>query len=211
MARAGTERRARARPVSEVQAATGELGRYLRRSARTIGWSVGLMWGIGAANLLLFAGSLNAFGIVPRTVHGLIGIPLAPLLHGGVFHLISNTVGMVLLGGLVILREERHFWVVTLCATMLGGLGVWAFGRPAVHIGISGVIFGYLGYLLLTGWFERRLGSILLSVAAFLLWAPMLLGVLPVQVGVSWESHLFGFLSGTLAAWWLARRRRKTA
>jgi membrane associated rhomboid family serine protease len=211
MARAGSERRVPTPPVSEVGAATGELGRYLRRTTRTIGWSVGLMWGIGAVNLLLFAGSLNAFGIVPRTVHGLIGIPLAPLLHGGVFHLIANTVGMVLLGGLVILREERHFWVVTLCATMLGGLGVWAFGRPAVHIGISGVIFGYLGYLLLTGWFERRIGSILLSVAAFLLWAPMLLGVLPVQVGVSWESHLFGLLSGALAAWWLARRRRTTA
>lgn len=210
MANGGSERAVRARPASDVAAATGELRRYLRRSARTIGWSVGLIWGVGAVNLLLFAGSLNAFGILPRTLQGLIGIPLAPLLHGGVLHLIANTVGLVLLGGLVILREERHFWVVTLSAALLGGLGVWAFGRPAVHIGISGVIFGYLGYLLLTGWFERRFGSILLSVAALLLWAPMLLGMLPVQVAVSWESHVFGFLSGALAAWWLARRRGKT-
>jgi membrane associated rhomboid family serine protease len=211
MARARSKRRAPAPPVSEVAAATGELRRYLRRSAHTIGWSVGLIWGAGAVNLLLFAGSLNAYGIVPRTVRGLIGIPLAPLLHGGVFHLISNTVGMLLLGGLVVLREERHYWVVTLTAWLLGGLGVWTFGRPSVHIGISGVIFGYLGYLLLTGWFERRVGSILLSVAALLLWAPMLLGMLPVQVAVSWESHVFGFLSGVLAAWWLARPRRKAA
>ena len=195
--------------LSEVDAARGELARYLRRSTRTVGGSIALIWGVSAVNLLVFAGSLNALGILPRTVRGLVGIPLSPLLHGGVFHLLSNSVGLLLLGGLVILREERHFWFVTVTAALLGGIGVWAFGRPVVHIGASGVIFGYLGYLLLTGWFERRFGSIALSVVAFLLWAPMLLGMLPVQIGVSWESHVFGFGSGVLAAWWLARRERR--
>ena len=199
----------RSSPRSEVEVAKGELRRYLRRTTRTIGWSVGTIWAVSIVNFAFFAGALNAFGIVPRTAAGLVGISLAPLLHGGLFHLLSNTVGMVLLGGLVILREERHFWVVTAVAALLGGLGVWAFGRPAVHIGISGVIFGYLGYLLLTGWFERRIRSIILSVVAFLLWAPMLVGVLPVQVGASWESHLCGLLAGGAAAWWLARGRRE--
>jgi membrane associated rhomboid family serine protease len=183
-------------PASEVEVAREELARYLRRATRAIGGSIALTWGVSAVNGLVFAGSLNAWGILPRTARGLVGIPLSPLLHGGIFHLLSNSVGLLLLGGLVILREER--------------LGVWAFGRPVVHIGISGVIFGYLGYLLLTGWFERRFGSIVLSIVAFLLWAPMLLGMLPVQIGVSWESHVFGFVSGVLAAWWLARRSAAT-
>jgi membrane associated rhomboid family serine protease len=197
-------------PASEVEVAREELARYLRRATRAIGGSIALTWGVSAVNGLVFAGSLNAWGILPRTARGLVGIPLSPLLHGGIFHLLSNSVGLLLLGGLVILREERHFWFVTVAAALLGGLGVWAFGRPVVHIGISGVIFGYLGYLLLTGWFERRFGSIVLSIVAFLLWAPMLLGMLPVQIGVSWESHVFGFVSGVLAAWWLARRSAAT-
>jgi len=197
-------------PASEVEVAREELARYLRRATRAIGGSIALIWGVSAVNWLVFAGSLNAWGILPRTARGLVGIPLSPLLHGGIFHLLSNSVGLLLLGGLVILREERHFWFVTVAAAVLGGLGVWAFGRPVVHIGISGVIFGYLGYLLLTGWFERRFGSIVLSIVAFLLWAPMLLGMLPVQIGVSWESHVFGFVSGVLAAWWLARRSAAT-
>ncbi len=98
---------------------------------------------------------------------------------------------------------------MTVAATLLGGLGVWAVGCPAVHYGLSGVIFGYLGYLLLTGWFEGRFGSIVLSVVAFLLWAPMLFGALPIQSGVSWENHLFGLLSGAVTAWGVARRRRR--
>ncbi|MBE0595399.1 MAG: rhomboid family intramembrane serine protease [Gemmatimonadales bacterium] len=196
---------------SEVDAARSDLVRYLRRATRTVGGAIALIWGVSAVNLVLFAGSLNAFGILPRTMRGLPGIFLSPLLHTGIFHLLSNSVGLLLLGGLVILREERHFWFVTVTAALLGGLGVWAFGRPVVHIGISGVIFGYLGYLLLTGWFERKFGSIALSIVAFLLWAPMLLGMLPLQIGVSWESHVFGFLSGALAAWWLARRAARTA
>lgn len=71
------------------------------------------------------------------------------------------------------------------------------------------VIFGYLGHLLLTGWFEGRFGSIVLSVVAFLLWAPMLFGALPIQSGVSWENHLFGLLSGAVTAWVVARRWRR--
>jgi membrane associated rhomboid family serine protease len=196
---------------SEVDAARSALARYWRRATRTIGGALVLLWSVETVDLLLLGGALDAYGIVPRTLSGLAGIPLSPLLHGGVFHLVSNSIGLLLLGGLVILREESHFWLVTVAATLLGGLGVWVVGRPAVHIGLSGVIFGYLGYLLLTGWFERRFGSIVLSVVAFLLWAPMLFGALPIQSGVSWESHLFGLLSGALTAWMLARRRRRRA
>ena len=202
---------ARGSEVTEVEAARGALASYWRRSTRTVGGALVLIWGVEAVDLLLLGGALDAYGIVPRTVSGLAGIPASPLLHAGVFHLISNSIGLLLLGGLVILREEAHFWLVTLAATLLGGLGVWVVGRPAVHLGLSGVIFGYLGYLLVTGWFERRFGSIVLSVVAFLLWAPMLFGALPIQSGVSWESHLFGLLSGALAAWWLARRRRRSS
>jgi membrane associated rhomboid family serine protease len=113
-----------------------------------------------------------------------------------------------LFGGLVILRDETDFWTTVLLGTLIGGLGVWLFGRPSIHVGASGVVFALFGYLLLTGWFDRSVGAILLSAVVFLLWGSALFGLSPMQVGISWEAHLFGFLAGGLAAWLRARRRR---
>ncbi|MCU0613139.1 MAG: rhomboid family intramembrane serine protease, partial [Candidatus Eisenbacteria bacterium] len=100
-----------------------------------------------------------------------------------------------------------HFWVVTLVGGVASGFGTWILGRPAIHIGASGVIFAYFGYLICTGWFERRAGSIVLSILVLLVWGSTIFGVLPVQRSVSWEGHLFGLLGGASAAWLLARRR----
>jgi membrane associated rhomboid family serine protease len=156
-------------------------------------------------------GQLTQFGIIPRTLTGLRGILFAPFLHSGVSHLVSNTIGFVLLGGLVLLRDEEDFWTVTAVGALVGGLGLWMFGRPAVHVGASGVIFSYFGYLISTGYFERRFGAMLLSVVALFLWGGLIFGILPAQPGVSWEGHLCGLLAGVLAAWVLARfgRRRR--
>jgi membrane associated rhomboid family serine protease len=187
--------------------ARADLRRELRRDARILGGILAVLWGVLLVDRLGFGGQLRAFGIVPRTVPGLWGVLFAPLLHSGVAHLLLNSGGFVVFAGLVLLRAEKHFWAVTGIGALVGGLGTWAFGRPVPHVGASGVLFAYFGYLLLTGVFERRLGSVLLSVCVALAWGGVLLQTLPGQPGVSWESHLFGFAAGALAARLLARRR----
>ncbi len=184
------------------------IGRDLKRYVWILGGLVLLLWVVELVDLLLFGNSLDRLGIRPRTVGGLVGVPLHPLLHLGLGHVAVNSIGLALFGGLVIFREERDFWTAIVLGTLIGGLGVWLFGRPSIHVGASGVVFALFGYLLLTGWFDRSFGAILLSVVVFLLWGSALFGLSPMQVGISWEAHLFGFLAGGLTAWLRARRGR---
>lgn len=155
------------------------------------------------------AGSLTRFGIRPRTVDGLWGILVAPFLHANLAHLVANTVPLLLLGWLVLLRDARHFIPVTLLAMLGAGACAWLLGAPnTVHIGASGVVFGYFGFLMLAGWFARSAASIALSLLVTVLWGGLVFGVLPGQPGISWQAHLGGFVGGVLAAKWLAPRRR---
>lgn len=160
----------------------------------------------GFINNVLLGGRLSAYGIVPRTQDGLWGIVLAPFLHASFNHLYANACGILIFGGLVMLRSKQHFWVVTLLGTLVSGVGTWVFGRSAVHIGASGVVFAYFGYLLFCGVFERRIWPLLLSCVVLAVWGPTLYGVLPTQPGVSWEAHAFGLLGGIWAAQMVARR-----
>ncbi|MCU0587940.1 MAG: rhomboid family intramembrane serine protease [Syntrophobacteraceae bacterium] len=178
------------------------------RNLETIAAMVAAFWIVGAADWLVFGGQLSTYGIQPRTRSGLMGILLAPWLHGGMAHLMANSVGMLLFGGLVILRSRTHFWTVVLVGGLASGLGTWLLGRSALHVGASGLIFACYGYLLCTGWFERRLGPILLSSFVLLVWGSTLWGIWPLQREVSWEGHLFGLLGGAIAAWLLARGQR---
>ena len=200
----------RGSPHSEPDS-LGRIGRDLGRQAGTLGAVVVLLWAIELVDLVLLGGALDGLGILPRTPEGLVGIPLHPLLHLGPGHLAFNTIGILLFGGLVMLRDPRDFWTAVLLGTLVGGVGVWLFGRPSVHIGASGVVFALFGYLLLTGWFDRRPGAVLLSALVFLVWGSALLGLSPLQRGISWEAHLFGFLAGGLTAWLRARRRAVAA
>ena len=180
-----------------------------RRRAETLVAVIGAMWLVLLVDALAFGGRLRAFGIRPRDEQGLLGILLAPFLHDGVNHLLANTGGLLVFGGLVMIRSESHFWAVTVIGALAGGVLTWLFGRPVIHIGASGIIFAYFGYLLATGWFERRIGSLLLSTLVLLVWGPTLYAVLPTQRAISWEGHAFGLLGGILAAWLLARRPRR--
>ena len=172
----------------------------------TLAVIIGAIWIVAGLNLFVFQGRLLAFGIEPRAEEGLLGIVMAPLLHGGFNHLLMNTTGILVFGGLVMLRSRSHFWLVTIIGAIASGIGTWLFGRPAVHVGASGVVFAYFGYLLFTGFFERRIGSLLLSIVVFLIWGPTIYGILPMERDISWEGHLFGFIGGMVAAWVLAGR-----
>jgi len=179
----------------------------VKQQATVLGGSVATLWGVFAGNVVV-GGALLGYGIHPRTVQGLWGIAAAPFLHANLEHLLSNTVPLLILGWLVMLRDARHFWPVTLLAVLGGGLVAWTLGAPgSVHVGASGVVFGYLGFLMLAGWFARSFGSILLSLGVAAAWGGLVFGVLPGQPGISWQAHLGGFIGGVLAAKWLAPRR----
>lgn len=182
--------------------------REWRLSWRVIGVTLALLWATELVDQLAFHGALDAYGVHPREASGLVGVLTHPFLHGGFDHLLSNSVGLIGLGWLVAARGVRRWIAVTLAGVLLGGLGMWTFGQPdSVHIGASGVVFAYFGYLLLAGFFERSFGAIFLSIVVGLLYGGMIFGVLPGQLGISWEGHLFGFLGGALMAWLLAGRR----
>ncbi len=159
-----------------------------------------LFWIVYVASWLS-GGSLLMLGVIPRTVIGLRGILFAPFLHGSLAHLIANSIPFVILGWLVMLRDPRHFLPVTLAAMLGSGIMAWMIGAPgSIHIGASGLIFGYLGFLMLSGWYARSIGSIVLSLLVTVVWGGVLLGVMPGEAGISWQAHIGGFVGGFLAA-----------
>ena len=170
---------------------------------------VAIFWLLEILDQFVFRGSLDYFGIIPHQVIGLRGILFAPFLHGNFPHLIANTVPFLILGWLVMLQETSDFFIVTGLTMLVGGLGVWLFAAPgSIHIGASILIFGYLGFLLLRGYFQRNIPSILLSILVFLLYGGTIWGVLPSRPGISWQGHLFGFLGGVLAAKLIATEKK---
>ena len=143
---------------------------------------------------------LGRYGIVPRTVDGLRGIPLHVFLHQGFGHVLSNTGPMLVLGVLISLRGGRMLLGASLFIVAFGGLAVWLVARSGVHIGASGLAFGYFGYLVGRGFYERSFTSILIAVAVVVFYGGMFLGILPTLGFVSWEGHLFGVIAGVAYA-----------
>ncbi|MEQ8536852.1 MAG: rhomboid family intramembrane serine protease [Coleofasciculus sp. D1-CHI-01] len=190
-----------------VHQETQTLAREVKTQATILGGLVAAMWGLELIDLVIFQGALDSYGILPRTIIGLRGILFAPFLHGGLPHLIANTVPFLTLGWFVMLQETSDFFIVTAITMVVSGLGVWLIGSPGVHIGASGLVFGYLGFLLLRGYFQRNIPSILLSLLVGFLYGGAIWGILPTVPGVSWEGHLFGFIGGIIAARLLSQRK----
>src|SRR3546814_3351872 len=134
---------------------------------------------------MLMANRLDREGIEPRETDVLLGIVVAPRLHGGWGHLVANTFPALVLGFLILLSGLRTWVGVTLVVWVIGGFGTWLTGGDnSVHIGASGVIFGWLTYLIVRGIFSRRVGQILLGVVILVMYGGMLWGVLPGQEGI---------------------------
>ncbi len=166
-----------------------------------------LMWLSELVDTVL-GGFLDRFGIQPRELEGLPGILAAPLLHGGLGHLVANTGAFVVLGVLTALITRR-FWAATLGIAVLGGLAVWLVGAEgSVHIGASGLVYGYAAFLFCWGLFVRRALAVAASLFVLLAYGGIVWGVLPTQAGVSWEGHLFGAVAGVAMARLLSRRER---
>ena len=176
------------------------LARTLKAQAVILGGMLGVFWVVFVVNTLL-GGSLLVLGVIPRTTIGLRGILFAPFLHVSLNHIVANSIPFLILGWMVMLRDQRHFIPVTVAGMIGSGLAAWLLGAPgSVHVGASGVIFGYLGFLMLTGWYTRSVSSILLSVVVTLMWGGLVLGMMPGTPGISWQEHIGGFLGGVFAA-----------
>ncbi|MBE9161126.1 MULTISPECIES: rhomboid family intramembrane serine protease [Microcoleaceae] len=184
--------------------------RELQSHAAILGGFVSLLWIIEIVDVFLFRGALNSYGVRPRSIQGLEGIIFMPFLHGSFAHLAANTLPFVTFGWLIMLRETRDFFIVSAVTILVSGFGVWLTGAPnSVHIGASGLIFGYFGFLLLRGYFERSFTSIAISLIVGFFYGGLIWGVLPSQPGVSWQAHFFGFVGGILAAQLLGRKKRQ--
>ncbi len=189
---------------------TKTITRELQSHVALLSGCVALFWIIEIVDVFVFRGALNSYGVRPRNLDGLQGILLMPFLHGSFAHLAANTLPFVTLGWLIMLREVSDFFVVSGVTMLVSGLGVWLTGAPnSVHIGASGLIFGYFGFLLLRGYFERSFTSILLSLIVGFFYGSLIWGVLPSQPGVSWQAHFFGFVGGVLTAQLLGRQKPK--
>jgi membrane associated rhomboid family serine protease len=182
-----------------------------RRSERErglllVGALAALMWAVEVIDVA--AGDLDSHGIQPREGDGLVGIVFAPFLHGDFGHLIGNTVPFLILGGVIALGGLARVAAVTAIVVVGGGIGTWLVGPDdTVHIGASGIVFGYASYLIARAWYTRRMlhlatGLLVLGVFG----TTLLFGLVPTP-GVSWQGHLFGALSGVLAARLLDGRR----
>lgn len=165
-----------------------------------------LMWVVEVADQVV-DGRLDRNGIEPRALDGLDGVVWAPFLHGGFDHLIGNTIPFLLLGGAIAFGGVARVAIVTAVVALVGGLGTWLVA-PAntIHIGASGIVFGYAGYLVARGVFSRSLGQIALGVVVLVVWGTTLLRGLVPETGISWQGHLFGALGGIVAARLLHRR-----
>ena len=164
-------------------------------------WFLGILWALELVDTFLLNGWLDNFGIHPRSLEGLWGIILAPMLHGDLGHLLANSFPLMVLGWLTLSRGFLAFTRVSMTVTIIGGLGVWLVGADnSIQLGASSLIFGYLGFLLGIGIRTRTLGDILTSLIVGTLYGSMIWGVLPGEAGISWEGHLFGFLGGVLSA-----------
>jgi membrane associated rhomboid family serine protease len=162
---------------------------------------VALCWLVFFANNLLLGGHLNQYGIVPRRLTSLPTIIWAPFLHASFRHLLANTVPLLLLGSIICARNKSEFVEVTVTGALVGGALTWLFARNGSHIGASGLIFCFFGYLASMAWFRRTFGTLLLSLVCIVAYGGMLRGLFPTSTSISWEGHAAGLVTGILLAW----------
>jgi len=160
----------------------------------------------------IIGGDLDAYGIEPRESDGLTGVVAAPFLHAGFGHLISNTIPFLILGVVIALGGAVRVLAVTAIVVLVSGFGTWLIGPGnSLHIGASGVVFGYATYLLARGIFNRDLTEIAVGAVVGAIWGGTLLAGLEPQEGISWQGHLFGAIGGLVAARVLMKDRERAS
>jgi len=145
--------------------------------------------------------SAAGYGIVPRTFDGLSGIAAAPFIHSSWAHLIANTIPFAVLGSFILINGIGEFLFVFFSTGLVAGLGTWLFAAPhTMHVGASGIVLGFMGFLLFRSVFDRRLTSAIITIAVAVLYASALASSLIPREDLSWTNHFFGFAGGIIAA-----------
>ena len=176
----------------------------IREEINAVALFVGAIWAVFFISLAFPA--LDNYGVIPRRIVGLVGIPAMPFLHANFQHLLGNTIPLVVL--LILLAGSRaESWQVVLDVALLGGLLLWIFGREAVHIGASALISGLTAFLIVAGLLEQRIVPLLIAlIVGFLYGGSLILGVIPrFGSNISWDGHLCGAIAGGIVAYALAR------
>ncbi len=165
-----------------------------------------LIWLIELINIALNH-NLNQYGLLPRDLGHLYGVVTMHFLHGGLYHLIANTIPLIVLGFLVCATNKGK--EATLAIMLLTGIMVWIFARSAFHVGASGLVMGYFGFLLGWAYFNRNIKNIILALVTVFLYGGLAFSLLDFRSWVSFEGHIFGFASGIVTARLLVRKRQR--
>jgi membrane associated rhomboid family serine protease len=170
---------------------------------------VGILWVVFIVDALIPDSwlVLTDFSIHPRTPEGLLCIPANPFLHIDIYHLMGNTLGLVILGWVLVWSGKAVFLRVCVVTGLISGLGAWSFGEANIgHPGASGVLYGMIGFLLARGWFARRVLWTLVALFVGLMHLGHLLTLLRNDPNISWSSHFWGLVGGIGLAWWMYGR-----
>ncbi len=162
------------------------------------------MWLVYSIQVYMFI-DLGFFGILPRSLKGLLGVFTAPMIHGSLTHLISNTFPLIFLGSTLYIFYDRIASTVFVQAYFLTNTLVWIFGRPFYHIGASGLVYALATFLIFFGIFRRNVRSIIISLIILLVYGGLIYGIFPYDNRISWESHLFGAMTGLGIAYGMSR------
>jgi membrane associated rhomboid family serine protease len=160
---------------------------------------IGVLWIIQVANFIL-GNKLCILGVVPRKIYGLLGIICSPFIHYGFNHVFFNSIPLFVLLSSILAFGIPAAICTTVMIIAISGLGVWLFGRSAIHVGASGLIMGYMGYILYSAYYTNSVSSIVVGVLCFYYLGSILFSVIPTDETSSWEGHLFGLLAGVFTA-----------
>lgn len=159
------------------------------------------LWIFNLINWFLLRSRLNLLGLYPRSLFGLVGIIFSPFLHADFNHLFFNTIPLFVLGMFILGLGPDVFIAATICIGLLSGITVWLVGRKYLHIGASGIISGYFGFVLCLAYLHPTVISLVLALVALYYFGSILAGILPTSEKVSWESHFIGLFSGLIVAY----------
>lgn len=172
----------------------------LRATINSLGIVIGVIGLMAIVQVVndQIGGQLGQFGVLPRSIEHWYHIGTAPFIHGSYGHLASNALGLLVFGGLTVLRSNKLFIGGSAFIIIVGGTLVWALGRPALHVGASGWIYGLWALTISIAWFDRKPGNILVALLVLLFYGGMSYGLLPMKPSVSFEMHIAGVIAGIL-------------
>jgi membrane associated rhomboid family serine protease len=176
-----------------------------KKSIQIVGVMFAILVLIQVVNMLT-GGLMSKFGIYPRSITGLIGIPFAPWIHHGWWHLASNALPFCILAFFSLQNGVKQFTAVFTFITFVAGISVWLIGDAAYHAGASLMVFGLWGYLLGLAFFQRSIKNTIIAILVFVIYGGLFFSLLKFQPHISWSSHFFGMVAGVLAAKFLTKK-----